>query len=130
MVKRAYLFWESFNLLATVCLNLDIFYLVSILYPEGTLKLCCWGCGFGAYFFGYDFWGVSVFWTGCYFAASFGASWVGLLYWGFDAPYGFLPSGSTSKKGFPTSRVSPAATWNLDKTPAIGLLIYTVTLSV
>ena len=54
----------------------------------------------------------------------------GLLSAGLEAPSGFFPYGSTSKNGFPTSRVSPAATWNLLKTPATGLLISTVTLSV
>ena len=125
VVNKAYLFWESFNLLATVCLNLDIFYLVSILYPwfaEDMLCDCAWGCGLGAYFLGYDL-GASVFWTGCYLGAYFEVYWVGFDYCGFDDPYGFFPYGSTSKNGFPTSKVSPAATWNLDNTPAIGLFI-------
>lgn len=38
-------------------------------------------------------------------------------------PAGLGASGSTSNRGFPTPRLSPAATWNLVMTPAVGLLI-------
>lgn len=48
----------------------------------------------------------------------------------FADPAGFPPSGSISNNGFPTSRLSPAFTWNLSNLPAWGLLISTVTLSV
>ena len=45
-------------------------------------------------------------------------------------PAGLAASISTPKSGFPTPRVSPFLTKSLVKTPAAGLLIYTVTLSV
>jgi hypothetical protein len=38
-------------------------------------------------------------------------------------PVGFVPSGSISNNGFPTSKLSPALTWNLRSLPACGLLI-------
>lgn len=68
--------------------------------------------GFGSSFLTYCF--------GSYFLAScFGAS-----------PAGLALSGSISNKGFPTSKLSPALTWNFNNFPAWGLLISTVTLSV
>jgi len=45
-------------------------------------------------------------------------------------PAGLGASLSTPKRGFPTARVSPFLTKSLVKSPAAGLLIYTVTLSV
>lgn len=73
--------------------------------------------GFGASFLGSSF---LVYCLGSYFLAyCFGAS-----------PAGLALSGSISNKGFPTSKLSPALTWNFNNFPAWGLLISTVTLSV
>lgn len=76
----------------------------------------------GYYFLGSYFLDSSFFtyFLGYYFLVyCFGAS-----------PAGLALSGSMSNNGFPTSRLSPAVTWNLRSLPAWGLLISTVTLSV
>ena len=126
--SNAYVFWESFNLWATLCLNLDIGSLVYFLYPEKT------GGGEG----GGVCLGLSAF--GAYFTASLGADWVGWgvsaafgVYAGFDsyffsagldpAPSGLAASTSTPKRGFPTGTVSPGPAYNLTRIPGAGLLI-------
>ena len=94
-----------------------------------------WGFGGGVYFFcscfggsgalGFSGWGVD--------GVCVCACWVGSLLgydFGAEEPAGFWASTSISKNGFPTSRLSPSPTWNFDMTPALGLLISTVTLSV
>lgn len=87
-----------------------------------------------------DYFGLSA--LGAYFEASLGASTdfafssvlgasvLGAYLAGADEPAGLGASGSTSKSGLPTPRFSPAFAWNLVITPAAGLLISTVTLSV
>jgi len=60
---------------------------------------------FGAYFLGSSF---LTYCFGSYFLAYFlGAS-----------PAGLALSGSRSNKGFPTSKLSPALTWNFNNFPA------------
>jgi hypothetical protein len=68
------------------------------------------GLAFGYYFLGYYFLGSSflTYFLGYYF-----------LGYGFDCPpAGLAVSGSISNNGFPTSRLSPALTWNLRSFPA------------
>lgn len=71
---------------------------------------------FGCSFLGYSF---LTYCFGSYFFA-----------YGWGDPAGFALSGSMSNKGFPTSKLSPALTWNFNNFPDWGLLISTVTLSV
>lgn len=141
VVNKAYVFWLSFNLCATFWRSLDIGYLrYSLLLAVFTGVDCFDGTGeevdcfggtgeacvggdddggddfdyvLGAYFFYYF---ISYFFADTYY---------------FFGYYGFLPdgfeSGSISKNGFPTTALSPYATWNLVILPAYGALIYTVT---
>lgn len=140
VVSKAYVFWDSFSLWETLCLNLDIGSRIYFLYPAETEGLGwggCFGVSFCAYF------SLSV--LGVYFGVSFCGSWeVGdlggygclvcyLVYFGayfWADPAGFWASTSTAYKDFPTARVSPFLTKSLVRIPAAGLLIYTVTLSV
>ena len=133
VVRRAYVFWESFNLWPTLCLNLDIGSRVYFLSPENTgggggggvdLGLSALAASLGASFFGaYWVWVCAVLddWAGLD-SSFFSAGW--------DAPSGFLASTSTPNRGFPTGTVSPGAAYSLVRIPGAGLLISTVTLSV
>ena len=95
--------------MATVCLNLDIFSLVSMRSEVADVEGVTIGCGFGVYFLGSGCLGASF---GAYLAASLGCYCAGLgVSLGADSclgdPAGLDASGSTSKKAFPTSRLSP-----------------------
>lgn len=84
---------------------------------------------------GFDCLGYSFFYglVSCFFGSSFLTYCFGsyfLAYCFGASPAGFALSGSRSNKGFPTSKLSPALTWNFNNFPAWGLLISTVTLSV
>ncbi len=129
------MFCDSFSRCATLCLSRDIGSRVSFLPPADTGEgagggLClgegvslgvslALGASFGAStVFGYD---AALGAEGVYALGAEGAE---------DEAAGLGASGSTSKSGFPTPRLSPAFAWNLVMTPAAGLLISTVTLSV
>ena len=131
------MFWDYLSLWDTLCLNLDIGSRVSDLSAdEAVLAEGDWT--FGAYF-GFSAFGASfagdeggcwVFVVGLGVSACFGCSFFSTgTYFGAD-PAGLAASISTPKSGFPTPKVSPFLTKSLVKTPAAGLLIYTVTLSV
>lgn len=126
------------SLWATLCLSLDIGSLTSFLSTPISILGAC-GVGFdslaGLVSAGLEGFDYSFFYClgSSFFVSSFLTYCLGsyFLAYCFGAPpAGFAPSGSISNKGFPTSKLSPALTWNFNNFPAWGLLISTVTLSV
>lgn len=125
------MFWDSFRRWETLWRSLDIASRVYTLCPDGTegvegLLALGASLGLSAALGAYLVDSAAFGWSWAFGASTFGASFAADL----GEPAGFAPSGSTSNKGFPTPKVSPSFGCNLVTSPATGLLISTVTLSV